>query len=133
GIKVDECGRTSDPSIFAIGDCAQYPHGVSAYVMPIMAAARAIAPGALGNPTPIKFPALSVQVKTTLLPINLLPAARGAQGAWKTAETGTSGGKHLFEDDAGRLLGYVLTRDKCEERTQLDARLLAGQELGDAA
>lgn len=133
GIKVDECGRTSDPSIFAIGDCAEYTHGLSAYVMPIMSAARAIAPGALGTPTPIRFPALSVQVKTTLLPINLLPAPRGTSGNWRTVEDDEAGGKHLFEDVSGRLHGYVLTREKCEQRTEMDALVLAGQDLGEAA
>lgn len=26
GIRVDDCGRTSDPTIFAVGDCASFPH-----------------------------------------------------------------------------------------------------------
>src|SRR5690606_15347685 len=56
GIKVDQTGRTSDPDIYAIGDCAEYPQGLAAYVTPIMAAARAIAPSALGTPTDIRFP-----------------------------------------------------------------------------
>jgi rubredoxin-NAD+ reductase len=51
GIKVDETGRTSDPYIYAIGDCAEYTIGLAAYVSPIMAAARAIAPSILGTPT----------------------------------------------------------------------------------
>src|SRR3546814_2065692 len=61
GIKVDATGRTSDPHIYAIGDCAEYQRGLAAYVTPIMAAARAIAPSALGTPTEIRFPTLSVQ------------------------------------------------------------------------
>ena len=70
GIKVNEFGQTSDPDIYAIGDCAEYPNGLAAYVTPIMAAARGIAPSALGTPTQIRFPPLSVQVKTTVFPIN---------------------------------------------------------------
>lgn len=27
GIKVDELGRTSDPDIYAVGDCSSFPHG----------------------------------------------------------------------------------------------------------
>src|SRR3546814_9507730 len=69
GIKVDATGRTSDPYIYAIGDCAEYQRGLAAYVTPIMAAARAIAPSALGTPTDIRFPTLSVQVKTTACPV----------------------------------------------------------------
>lgn len=123
GIRVDECGRTSDPHIYAIGDCAEYPHGLSAYVTPIMAAARGIAPSALGTPTPMRFPPLSVQVKTTLLPINLLPPPRGLAGAWRMAEDDAHGSRHEFIAADGTLRGYVLTNDKCEQRTEMDARM----------
>jgi rubredoxin-NAD+ reductase len=123
GIKVDACGRTSDPAIFAIGDCAEYPHGLSAYVTPIMAAARGIAATALGTPTEMRFPPLSVQVKTTLLPINLLPPPRGAHGQWREVEDDARGSKHVFIDSDGTVRGYVLTRDKCEQRMDMDARV----------
>lgn len=121
GIKVNACGQTSDPAIFAIGDCAEYPHGLSAYVTPIMAAARGIAPSALGTPTEMRFPPLSVQVKTTLLPINLLPPPQSAAGEWRCLEDDAQGSKHVFVDSGGIMRGYVLTRDKCEERMAMDA------------
>ena len=123
GIKVNEFGQTSDPHIFAIGDCAEYQHGLSAYVTPIMAAARGIAPSALGTPTAIRFPPLSVQVKTTLLPINVLPPLRSADGAWRCLEHDAQGSKHLFVDTGGIVRGYVLTHDKCEERMAMDAKV----------
>lgn len=123
GITVDEYGRTNDPAIYAIGDCAEYPHGLSAYVTPIMAVARGIAATALGTPTAIRFPPLSVQVKTTLFPLNLLPPPRGSVGEWHAVEGDESGHKHLFIDDGGVVRGYVLTRDKCEQRSDMDARV----------
>jgi rubredoxin-NAD+ reductase len=123
GIRVNEFGQTSDPAIFAIGDCAEYQHGLSAYVTPIMAAARGIAPSALGNATAIRFPPLSVQVKTTLLPINLLPPPRDAKGEWRCLEDDAQGSKHEFIDTAGIVRGYVLTRDKCEQRMEMDAKV----------
>jgi rubredoxin-NAD+ reductase len=133
GIKVNEQGRTSDPFIYAIGDCAEYPHGLSAYVMPIMAAARGIAPSALGTPTPIRFPALSVQVKTTLLPINLLPPPRGLAGQWRIVEIDEEGSSHVFEDALGQVHGYVLTRGKCEQRPQMDQLVMSKQKLEEPA
>ena len=123
GIKVNAYGQTSDPHIYAIGDCAEYPHGLSAYVTPIMAAARGIAPSALGTPTEMRFPPLSVQVKTTLLPINLLPPPRSAEGSWQLVEEDAQGAKHVFIDRAGIVRGYVLTQDKCEERMDMDAKV----------
>jgi rubredoxin-NAD+ reductase len=120
GIKVDATGRTSNPHIFAIGDCAEYQRGLAAYVTPIMAAARAIAPSALGTPTEIRFPQLSVQVKTTAYPVVLLPAPFGVVGTWEKTEDDDTGLKYLFRDQAGHIAGYVLTRDKCQERSDMD-------------
>lgn len=133
-IKVDACGRTSDPDIFAIGDCAEYPDGTAAYVTPIMAAARGIAATALGTPTAMKFPPLSVQVKTTLCPVNLLPPPRGTEGEWRLVDDGPNGAKHLFVDTHGTIRGYVVTHDQCEQRPALDA--LVGspfERVGEAA
>jgi rubredoxin---NAD+ reductase len=123
GIKVNQYGQTSDPDIFAIGDCAEYQHGLSAYVTPIMAAARGIAPSALGTPTEIRFPPLAVQVKTTLLPINLLPPTRDCVGEWHRTESDADGEKHLFIDDSGVVRGYVLTRNKTEQRMEMDTKV----------
>jgi rubredoxin---NAD+ reductase len=120
GIKVNQYGQTSDPDIYAIGDCAEYQHGLSAYVTPIMAAARGIAPSVLGTSTEIRFPPLAVQVKTTLFPINLLPPTRDCVGEWRRTESDKTGEKHLFIDDGGVVRGYVLTRDKTEQRTEMD-------------
>jgi rubredoxin-NAD+ reductase len=132
GIVVDQTGRTSDPHIYAIGDCAQYPQGLAAYVTPIMAAARAIAPSLLGTPTDIRFPPLSVQVKTTACPIVLLPAPQGVDGAWEETANDEKGLKYLFRDRHGTVRGYVFTRDYCQERMDMD-RALSEQTTGLAA
>lgn len=123
GILVDQTGRTSDPDIYAIGDCAQYPSGLAAYVTPIMAAARAIAPSALGTLTDIRFPPLSVQVKTTACPVVLLPAPQGVAGAWEEAANDALGLKYLFRDGDGAVRGYVFTQDYCQERMDMDRAL----------
>jgi rubredoxin-NAD+ reductase len=132
GIIVDQTGRTSDPDIYAIGDCAEYPHGLAAYVTPIMAAARAIAPSVLGTPTEIRFPPLSVQVKTTACPVVLLPAPQGVEGRWEETANDEKGLKYLFRDSAGTVRGYVFTQDYCQERMDMD-RALSEQLTGLAA
>lgn len=133
GIKVDETGRTSDPHVYAIGDCAEYRHGLSAYVTPIMAAARAIAANIAGTPTEIRFPPLSVQVKTTACPIVLLPAPADIEGQWVKAEADSGGLKYLFTSADGVILGYVLTGAYCAERTDMDRAISAADENRDAA
>lgn len=132
GIRVDQTGRTSDPDIFAIGDCAEYPSGLAAYVTPIMAAARAIAPSALGTPTDIRFPPLSVQVKTTACPVVLLPAPQGVAGNWEEAANDSMGLKYMFRDSDGAVRGYVFTQEYCQERMDMD-RALSEQLAGVAA
>ncbi len=133
GVKVDATGRTSDPHIYAIGDCAEYQRGVAAYVTPIMAAARAIAPSVLGQPTDIRFPPLSVQVKTTACPVVLLPAPSDASGVWSKTEDGPKGSKYLFRSEQGEVLGYVLTGELCEERVSMDRSLVQAATEGLAA
>jgi rubredoxin-NAD+ reductase len=129
GVRVDQTGRTSDPDIYAIGDCAEYPQGLAAYVTPIMAAARAIAPSALGTPTDIRFPPLSVQVKTTAYPVVLLPAPIGVEGQWHEIANDDHGLKYHYRDADGAIRGYVFTKDYCQERMEMD-RALSEQMTG---
>ena len=124
GIRVNSTGLTSDPHIYAIGDCAEYPQGLAAYVTPIMAAARAIAASALGTPTEIRFPVLSVQVKTSAYPIVLLPAPAGVAGSWENEADDARGLKFLFRDLEGTVRGYVLTCERSNERVELDRMLI---------
>jgi rubredoxin-NAD+ reductase len=126
GIKVNACGQTSDEHIFAIGDCAEYEVGPAAFVTPIMAAARAIAPSVLGTITPIRFPALSVQVKTSACPLVLLPVRPGVAGDWIMQAQDERGLKYLFVDSHGTVQGYALTGDFCAERVELDREIIAG-------
>lgn len=123
GIKVDPTGSTSDPCIYAIGDCAEYPQGLAAYITPIMAAARAIAASTLGTPTVIRFPVLSVQVKTSAYPIVLLPAPPKVPGTWEKDADETQGLKYLFRDQEDTVRGYILTRERTNERADLDREL----------
>lgn len=131
GIVVDAAGRTSDPAIFALGDCAQYPHGLSAYVTPIMAAARTIAENAAGGQATFAFPPLSVQVKSTVYPIVLLPVPPGAAGRWVCEEDNEEGSVHAFVNADANWLGYVATGSACPRRGEFDARV-QGREHADA-
>jgi rubredoxin---NAD+ reductase len=78
GIVVDAYGRTNDPHIFALGDCAAYmgqgKEGTSRampYVWPLIAASKAIAATLAGNKTAIAFKAMPVRVKTPAYPISV--------------------------------------------------------------
>jgi len=79
GIVVNEWGQTSNPHIWALGDCAAYesaaepsgaPKGLP-FVLPIMTAARAMAASLAGKATPIRFGAMQVRVKTPAYPVSV--------------------------------------------------------------
>ena len=82
GIVVDEYGYTSDAQVFALGDCAAYQSAAKPewfdgaarplpFVLPIMTAAKAVAATLCGEPTPIRFAAMAVRVKTPAHPLTV--------------------------------------------------------------
>jgi rubredoxin-NAD+ reductase len=125
GVLVDDSGRTSDPDVYALGDCAEYTVGLCLYITPIMSAARAIAASVLGPRTEIKFPVLSVIVKTTAYPIALLPPPLGLAGQWREVERDAEGLKYVFETEDHRLAGYALTGAKAARRVEMDREVSA--------
>ncbi len=69
GIIVDRELRTSDPSIFALGDCATVNGFTLFYVMPLMQCVRALSKTLIGQPTQVAYPAMPVAIKTSCCPI----------------------------------------------------------------
>jgi len=118
GIVVDRLLQTSDVDIHALGDCAEVQGMVLPFVMPIMHGARALARTLTGQPTAVDYPAMPVVVKTPVCPVVVSPPAARVQGEWY--ETGLNGGvRSLFKDEQGRLLGFALTGEACQERHAL--------------
>jgi rubredoxin-NAD+ reductase len=123
GIVVDEYGASSDPAIFAIGDCAQYGARLLPYVQPIMTAARAIAATLAGTPTPLRFGPMPVIVKTPACPAVILPPSE-TDGEWLT--TSDSDGLEMRYLDADqRLRGFVLLGSAAPRRGELLRQIAA--------
>ncbi|MFZ4378957.1 MAG: NAD(P)/FAD-dependent oxidoreductase [Polynucleobacter sp.] len=122
GIVVNRELETSVKNIFAIGDCAEVDGLVLPYVMPIMQAARALAPTLTGQITALSYPAMPVMVKTPALPTVISPPAKGASGHWKT--TLVDGGlESRFESPEGKLLGFALMGAATAQRAALTKEL----------
>lgn len=118
GIVADAFLRTSDPDIFALGDCAEIEGQIRPFVLPIMHAARTLAQTLAGTPTPAAFPPMPVVIKTPACPVAVQPVARDAQGRWEiTADE--RGVKGLFYDSERRLKGFALTQGHVDERAAL--------------
>ncbi|MCE7505736.1 FAD-dependent oxidoreductase [Polynucleobacter sp. IMCC30063] len=122
GIRVNRRLETSAPQVYALGDCAEVDGLVLPYVMPLMQAARALAPNLLGEEVTVLYPAMPVMVKTPAMPIVVSPPAKDAVGMWEsTAQEG--GMKACFKSATGKLLGFALVGTATTERAAL-AKLL---------
>lgn len=118
GIVVDANLRSSDDSIFALGDCAEIAGRVQPFVLPIMHAARALARTLAGEETAAAFPVMPVVIKTPAHPVAVLPVARDAVGEWRMLANG-SGVKMAFVDAQERMSGFVLTGAYTPERNEM--------------
>ena len=122
GIQVNRELETNLKNIYSLGDCAEVEGLVLPYVMPIMQAARALAPTLIGQPTALSYPAMPVMVKTPALPTVVSPPAKGAEGQWKT--TSIEGGiEARFEAPNGSLLGFALLGSATTQRASLTKEL----------
>lgn len=118
GILVNRALATSDADIYALGDCAEVDGHLLMYVLPLMAAAKALAKTLAGEGTQVAYPAMPVMVKTPLCPTVICPPPHGAAGRWHYEGEGCNI-KALFEDDQGQLLGFALTGSCVAEKQQL--------------
>jgi rubredoxin-NAD+ reductase len=122
GIVVGRNLATSNPDIYALGDCAEVAGLILPYVMPIMHSARALAATLTGKPTAVSYPAMPVLVKTPACPTIVSPPAADTKGEWiVTADA--EGVKSLYQDAAGKLHGFALNGKATAERAALTPQL----------
>ncbi len=122
GIRVDRLLATTDPDIFALGDCAATEAGPLPFVLPLMAEARALAATLTGTPTPLVLEALPVAVKTTCLPVVVCPPPAQAKGQWQVDGQGRDL-KAVFAGEDGSPLGFALTGAEVKQRLTLAATM----------
>lgn len=122
GVCVNRLLETSNPDIYALGDCAEVDGHVLLYVMPLMASARALAKTLAGQPTEVVYGAMPVAIKTPVVPVVVSPPAK--DGEWEIEATG-SDVKAVCRDDDGSLLGYALTGACVADKLALNKELPA--------
>ena len=127
GIKVGRSLATRHEDIYALGDCAEVEGRVLPFVMPIMHAARGLAATLARSPTPVRYPAMPVLVKTPACPTVVSPPDAGAQGEWMVEED-AEGVKALFKSRDDKLLGFALLGASTKEKNALAAQLPAVME-----
>ncbi len=122
GIVVDDFLMTSDPHIYALGDCAQTQAGVLPYIQPLVVEARALAQTLVEDPTPVNLPALPVAVKTPALPTVVCPPKPGIDGQWVIEGDGLDR-RAIFIDEKGTRLGFALTGAETKQRMTLSREM----------
>ena len=90
-------------------------HRTLPFVMPIMAAAKALAATLAGQHTELVFPTMPVAVKKPALPIVVVHAEPGTAGAWCKSEEGV----WHFIGATGPIRGFVLTGKQTTRRAEL--------------
>lgn len=121
GIVVNRQLQTSAAHVYALGDCAQYAHGVTLpYVMPLMTAARALAATLAGTPSDAVFALMPVSVKTPALPLVVAPPGAGTAGQWHAPEAGL----WQWRDEAGVQRGFVLSGSRTAQRMAESKRVV---------
>ena len=117
GVVVNRFLQTSDPHVYALGDVAQYAFAhnrLLPFVMPIMAAARALGATLAGKPTEVVFPVMPVAIKTPALPLLVAAPTPGRSGQWQSVEEQV----WQFISDSGECLGFVLAGKQTAQRSK---------------
>lgn len=126
GIVVDANLQTSEPHIYALGDCAEFENECRFFIAPILTSARALAKTLHGQPTPIQLPLMPIVLKVAAYPVVLLPPPPTLKGEWQ-CEVTDEGVKGLFYDEAQQLKGYALSGAFQTERAAIHKTLISMQ------
>ena len=111
GIQVDAWLRSSDPHIYALGDCAEWQGQLLPFLQPILLGANALAKTLLGSPTALTLPPMLVKVKTPLYPLQLAGRTRGDDLTWQ-CRWNQQGVVAEARGENGELCGFVVGGDQ---------------------
>lgn len=97
--------RSSDPAIFALGDCAEVAGQWAPYINPINQALPALVNNLLGQSTPAELKATPVLVKTPILPLSVVAAV--GTGEWRVQQQDGEWAAGFYNEQ-GKLTGFAL-------------------------
>lgn len=114
GIVVDSTLKSSNPDIYALGDCAEIDGQLLPFLQPIQISAMTLAKNLLGGNAPLKLPAMLVKVKTPELPLHLAGETRRSDLNWQIS-TEAQGMVAKGVDAEGQLRAFVVSEDRMKE------------------
>jgi len=122
GIEVDELSQTSQPDIYALGDCVEYQGVTLPFIAPATQAAKALAKTLTGEETALELPALPVAVKISACPTVVCPPLN-KKGIWQVQGAGMNLEAHFINEE-GAMSGFSLTGQCIAKKNQLVAECL---------
>lgn len=122
GICVNRHLQTSDPHVYALGDCAEVEGQVLQYVAPLLQCAKTLAQHLVAPAPPVEYPPMPVVIKTPLCPIVTLPPAPQSVGEWQCSGEG-SNQRAYYVDAQQQLQGFALSGECVRERFELVKRM----------
>ena len=124
GIVVNSQLQTSDPAIYALGDCAEINGTVLPFLQPILLSAMCLSKNLLAQTGELKLPPMLVKVKTPDLPLHLAGDTRRDDLTWNivAAKEGLVA-KGL--DGEKQLRAFVVSEDKMKDAFALLKQLVS--------
>ena len=118
GVKVNSAMQTSNPDIYALGDCAEINGAVLPFLQPILLSAMCLAKNLLGQSGELKLPHMLVKVKTPDLPLHLAGETRRQDLNW-TIATSAQGMLAQGYDESQQLRAFVVSEERMKEAFSL--------------
>lgn len=118
GISVDRYLKSSNPYIYALGDCVNVAGLLLQYIAPLLVCSRSLAKTLAGVPTEVHYPLMPIIVKTPACPMSMLPPPQGVQGSWVFEGDAPHMEAHFY-DVSGKLRGFALTGNTLKKRAIL--------------
>ena len=124
GVVVDGTLQTRDPSIYALGDCAEINGSVLPFLQPILLSALTLAKNLLGQGGSLTLPPMLVKVKTPDLPLHLAGDTRREDLHWRLDTTAKGMIAQGFDGDA-KLRAFVVSEENMKQAFGLLKQLSA--------
>ncbi|WP_413727633.1 NADH:flavorubredoxin reductase NorW [Sodalis sp. RH19] len=114
GIRVNDRLRTSDPAIYALGDCAEINGALMPFLQPIQLSAAVLAKNLLGGNDSLLLPPMLVKVKTPDMPLHLAGQTQRTDLHWQI-NFDTQGILAQGWDEQRRLCAFVAGEARMKE------------------
>ncbi len=119
GIIVNASLQTSNPAIFALGECAEVSGQLTMYVAPILKCVHVLAKVLAGEEQSVHFETTPVVIKTPACPIVVVSPSGNCIGEWRIISSDNINIQSLFYDDSKRLRGFALSGGEIKEKNRL--------------